>query len=275
MARALIAAAGLMLGIGLAGPAASTAQEDGGTLLERYRPILRYAAGEEYFAQPVSRGAERIDRDLIYGRVAETGGERWLQYWLFYAQNTQDRGILRTGRHEGDWEFVQIRLDAAGVPETATFAQHSVAERCPYESLELREVDAVRVPVVYVANGSHASYPRSGTADRPWPDPNDEAPGSGREVRPELEPIGDSSPAWVADPRPWGSSSAGIVPGEQSSPPGPRFQGDGRWHDPASYEEGARPCGSPPPGRAWQTPALIGVGAVLVGGVVLLRRRRR
>jgi MYXO-CTERM domain-containing protein len=275
MSRALIVAAGLMLGIALTGPAASGAQEDESGLLDRYRPILRYDAGEEYFAQPVSHEAERIDRDLIYARVAEADGVRWLQYWLFYAQNTQDRGLLRTGRHEGDWEFVQLRLDAAGMPETATFAQHSVAERCPYESLELREIGGAQVAVIYVANGSHASYPRGGTADRPWPDPNDEAAGSGREVRPALEQIGDSSPAWVADPRPWGSSTAGIVPGEQSSPPGPRFQSDGRWDDPGSYEKAARPCGSAPPGRPWQTPSLIGVGVVLLGGAVLWRRRRR
>lgn len=247
---------------------------DGGQL-ERYRPILRYDLAEEYFTQPLSRDGEEIDRDLVYGRLAERDGERWLQYWLFYAQNTQDRGVLKTGRHEGDWEFIQLRLGVDGRPETVTFAQHATAERCSFSELEVARRDGAEVPVIYVANGSHASYPRPGTADRPWPDPNDEAGGEGRSLRPPVEAITESNPSWVADPRPWGDSEASLFPGEQSSPPGPRFQADGRWDDPGGYESDARECESPPPGRPWQTPALIGVGAAaLVGGGVLWRRRR-
>ena len=132
---------------------------------------------------------------------------------------------------------------------------------------------AAEVPVVYIANSSHASYPRAGTADRPWPDPNDEADGAGRQLRPPVEAITDADPAWVADSRPWGGSEAGWVPGEQSSPPGPRFQEDGRWDDPGGYERDARECASSPPGRPWQTPALIGTGVAVVGAGLLWRRR--
>src|SRR5262249_23531663 len=43
-------------------------------------------------------------RPAVYGRAvpARAGGE-WLQYWLYYAYQDQDRGIVRSGRHEGDW----------------------------------------------------------------------------------------------------------------------------------------------------------------------------
>ena len=242
--------------------------------LERYRPVLRYDSAETYFAQPISREEEVIDRDLVYGHVAVEGGETWLQYWLFYAYNPQDRGVFATGRHEGDWEFVQLRLDEARRPGAATFAQHSTAEACSFDELTTERLGSVDVPVVYVANGSHASYSRADTFDRPWPDPNDEADGA-VEVRPAMKEITDDDPAWVGDPDPWGDSRAGWVPGEGSSPPGPMFQADGRWAHPGSFHASALPCGSEPPGRPWQTPALVVGGLVLLGGGLLIRRRRR
>lgn len=245
-------------------------------LLERHRPLLRYDRNERHHAQPVAPpfDAPRERRgDRVYGHLAREDGRRWLQYWLFYPYNSQDRGIVRTGRHEGDWEFVQLRLDDGGRPDVATFAQHSWAEGCRFAELE-----RVRgAPVVYVANGSHASYARAGTTDRPFPDPNDEADGRGRRVRPTVERIDDQHPAWVRWPGRWGQSRASPVPGEQSSPAGPRFQEDGRWRRPASYHrEHARACGSGAPGRPWQTVRLAGVGLLLlVGSLRVVGRRRR
>jgi hypothetical protein len=83
-------------------------------------------------------------------------------------------------------------------------AQHSWAERCAWSELETSG-DA---PVLYVANGSHATYAMPGTHDRPFPDPNDEGDGAGPEVRPAASPIDDGSPAWV-DARPCGSGAPG------------------------------------------------------------------
>jgi len=244
------------------------------TALERFRPVLRYDADERHFAQPEDEEADVRAGDRVYGHLATEDGSRWLQYWFFYAYNAQDRGVLKTGRHEGDWELAQFRLDPDGRPDRATLAQHSWAEGCDWDQLDLVELDGGQVPVLYIANGSHATYSRPGTHDRPWPDPNDEADGRGRAVRPSLEVIDDDDPAWVARREPWGDSRAGPVPGEQSSPPGPRFQPDDRWARPASFDRSvARDCGSGPPGRAWQNWALA---LVLIGAValVVLRRRR-
>jgi hypothetical protein len=240
--------------------------------LERYAPHLHYDAAETHFAQPVSRQydePQRVDRDLAYGHVATEDGERWLQYWLFFADNTQDRGLVATGRHEGDWEFAQFRL-AEGAIDAATFSQHSSAEACAASEVEFED----GAPVVYVANASHALYPRAGTGDRPWPDPNDEAGGDGREVRPAVEAIADGSPGWVAFDGRWGSSRASWVPGEQSSPVGPAFQESGAWDRPASYHRAARECGSSPPGPRWAVPALIGLAAAALAFAVLTSRRR-
>lgn len=258
----------------LAPPGASGADE-----LERFRPVLRYDSREQYLAQPVSLPpptAEVVSGEVIYGHVAREDDETWLQYWLFYAHDPQDWGVLGTGRHEGDWELVQFRLGEGGEPDLATLAQHATAEGCRWEELELETVDGGQAPVIYVANGSHAAYSGAGVHDRPWPDPNDEADGGGEVRRPAVMPIRTGHPDWLAYPERWGSSEAGPFPGESSSPLGPRFQEGSAWRRPASFhDERARPCGSPPPGRPWQTPALAGVALALGAAAVILWRRRR
>jgi hypothetical protein len=149
----------------------------------------------------------------------------WRQWWLGFAQNDQDRGVVRTGRHAGDWELVQIR---DGVE--AVYSQHSGAERCPWSQVEKRSGQ----PVVYLANGSHAAYFRPGVRDRMWPDPNDEADGRGTTVVPAVEPLGE----WADWPGRWGHARAGAVPGEMDSPRGPGFQ----HTDPDAFAATARPC---------------------------------
>jgi hypothetical protein len=191
--------------------------------------------------------------DVTYGRrVRGSDGRTWLQYWFLYATNDQDRGILRTGRHEGDWEVVQLRLGRDGRPDEATFAQHSWAERCAWGG------------TVFVANDSHASYARAGEHGRPWPDPDDFADGRGRTVRPEVRPFGD----WVRWPGTWGRTDASFIPGEASSPRGPAFQDDGPWGDPAGYHARARACGSGAPplplaARIGGWLAVIGIAACI------------
>jgi len=215
-------------------------------ILEQHAPLLRYDSAERDRATAVEALTARVDGDRVtlrprrdplpdvtYGRrVRGSDGRTWLQYWFLYATNPQDRGILRTGRHEGDWEMVQLRLGAGDEPDAATYAQHSWAEACPSWS-----------GVVYVANDSHASHPTAGRKDRPWPDPDDDADGRGRTVRPQVRPFG----AWVRWPGRWGHADASWVPGEQSSPRGPAFQDDGAWRDPAAFHSRARACGSGAP----------------------------
>src|SRR3954454_1673458 len=85
------------------------------------------------------RGVDRDRRPAVYGRaVPAAGGGTWLQYWMFYAQQDQDRGVLRSGRHAGDWEMVQYRLAVGGRPDAAVYAQHSGAERCSWSQVERR-----------------------------------------------------------------------------------------------------------------------------------------
>lgn len=223
------------------------------------------------------RGMDR--RPTAYGHIASGAeGSVWLQYWLYYPRQDQDRGILRTGRHAGDWEMVQYRLDATGRPTQAVYAQHSGAERCPWAEVERR----TGRPVVYAARGSHASYLRAGTRDRMWPDPNDEADGRGRVVVPRLVRITESAPAWMRWPGHWGGARARWwVPPEQDSPRGPAFQGQGRWRDPDGWARAAHACRAECDAvdecDAGET-ALGGGGlatAAALLGYAWLRRRRR
>ncbi|HLM25491.1 MAG TPA: hypothetical protein VK304_00825 [Thermoleophilaceae bacterium] len=262
VAAVLTAALGLCIGV----PSAAHAKDD---LVERYRPVVRYDSRENGFAQALDDRRRPIGADRVYGHRIRDGGRTWLQYWLFFAYNSQDRGLLRTGRHEGDWEFAQLRLGRNARPDLLVVAQHSWAERCG--RFEVRG----EAPVLYVANASHAVYPRRGTTDRPWPDPNDEADGLGRQVRPPVTVVSAGAPPWMAYRGRWGASRAGPWPGEESSPRGPRFQEDRRFSRPAAYAAKAEVCGSTPPGAPWPAPAAaLGVMLAIVAGGWAWRRRR-
>jgi VPS62-like protein len=201
-------------------------------------------------------------RPVVYRRVADG----WVQYWMLFAHNDQDRGLLRTGRHDGDWEMVQFRVDGS----EAVYAQHSGAERCPAGAIESRGGR----PVVYLANGSHAAYFRPGVRDRMWPDPNDEADGRGVRVTPRVEPLG----AWARWPGRWGGARAGWVPGEMDSPRSPAFQPQGRWSDPEGWARRARPCTfgrCDEAGDCDTRESLMGVAAPAVALLILLAFARR
>jgi hypothetical protein len=170
----------------------------------------------------------------VYGRRAG----RWLQYWMFFARNDQDRGVLRTGRHAGDWELVQYAV-RDGRLVRGVYSQHSGAERCPAGAIRMTPLER---PVVYLAVGSHAAYYRPGVRDRMWPDPNDHADGRGVRVRPRLVRVTAQAPPWMRHPGPWGGARAGGVPGEMDSPPGPAFQSGDRWSDPDAWARSARSC---------------------------------
>ena len=266
MTRLLLAllGAGLLAPLSAATPAPAASDS---ALLRRHAPVLVLDVREP--GPPVAvdaflRGARgaRASRApaRAYGHAVRDGGRLWLQYWFFYPDNPQDRGIVRSGRHEGDWEMLQVGLGAGSRPQVVTFAQHSWRQGCAWEDV----VRAGPAAVAYVAHASHATFPRRGTHDRPLPDPNDEARGDGLRVRPPVRIITDTRPAWVASPMRWGSSRAvWWSPAEQSSPAGPRFQHDGRWSAPAAWHAAARPCAAGPPGYPWW------VFAVLVALVVL------
>ena len=171
----------------------------------------------------------------VYGRAqAGSDGRVWLQYRWFYFLNDYrlvgDR--LAVGTHEGDWEMIQLRLDAERCsPDLALYTHHRTAQTRPWEAVE----KVGEQPLVYVARGSHGCYFTAGTRwTGAWFDHAD-----GRvDLGPcELE-IVDDGPAheWIRWPGAWGGTVArrglpGLLDG--SSPAGPGAPWHIRWRDPA------------------------------------------
>jgi hypothetical protein len=87
-----------------------------------------------------------------------------IEYWFFYyADALPLTCIAGTQTHEGDWEHVTVlvkrRPGGAVVPLGADFGWHSSSSTVTWASLLHRRRTH---PVVFVARGSHASYPLPG-----------------------------------------------------------------------------------------------------------------
>ena len=182
-------------------------------------------AANGFYQQDAQRLRAAGYGDRVYGRAITSGGKTWLQYWLFAYYNPQN--VLGFGVHEGDWEFIQVGLDAAGAPDVATYAQHDGGESCGWSRVQKTSAGA---PVVFVALASHASYFAAGVNGRGLL-PDDYHRGGGYQVSPGLEIVTSSTPfmAWRGK---WGASS--------SSPVAPRRQG--KWDAPNSFNSGAEAC---------------------------------
>ena len=158
----------------------------------------------------------------IYGRVVDDGGLTWLQYWFWLYYNPKN--LFGFGKHEGDWEMIQIGLGGIGEPEVATYAQHDSGEARAWEEVE-RVGDR---PVVYVAPLSHASYFEAGT--HPYPIGIDHPFAGGPEADLPVVPFGP----WVHWKGRWGSTERTIARRVGNGPPSPAHQGD-KWARPAAW----------------------------------------
>jgi hypothetical protein len=198
----------------------------------------------DYAAHAAALHRNPAYKDRVYGHARrDSHGRLWLQYWLFYYYNDfQLAGPLVTGgKHEGDWELVQLRLGPSERPEEAIFSQHTLAESKAWANVR-KATDSPATPLVYVARGSHANYFRPGSHwTGVW---FDQADGKGPQIAPTLEILGDTEPAWVFWPGVWGDTKPTSSPLGSSSPisPGRRPH----WLDPAKLK-GATPKQAPPP----------------------------
>jgi hypothetical protein len=156
-----------------------------------------------------------------YHRAVKKANLWWHQYWLWYLYNPWS--VAGFGRHEGDWEFVQLGCtDSKGDrPVLMTASQHRAGEKREFWRCEL----SGGRPVIYVALGSHANFFTPG--DRG----DDVADGKGRSYSDiEWRDFGD----WATWPGMWGNST-----GPGRSPDSPGNQGE-RWHMPHIYHGSAR-----------------------------------
>jgi hypothetical protein len=121
-----------------------------------------------FFLQPpdddVHKGAPKSDW-TVYVHVRKSkriSGGFDIQYWFFYPYND----FVAKANHEGDWEHITVTLNPDQTFESAWYAQHESGKRY-FTKDDMRRlqsdpwcrfVDGTH-PVVYSADGSHASYP--------------------------------------------------------------------------------------------------------------------
>jgi hypothetical protein len=208
--------------------------------------------GSDYVAQARQMHALPGYGDRVHGRAVRDGsGTWWLQYWFFMYYD--DPGFLGFGRHEGDVEMIQLRLDASGAPNAASYSQHRSGVRAAWNQLEMAMTPDGLVPVTYSARGSHANLLRAGTSISTRSFLADHNDGQGHRVRPELVVLSDAAPAWALWPGSWGGTHAsgplGDIGIDANSPTAPnRHQA---WRQPDAFHASCDPPSDdlPPAGQ--------------------------
>jgi hypothetical protein len=203
-------------------------------LLTGYPDGLEPRADDCVCQAPDSLGdARRMERegrysDRVYGRCVEDGGRTWLQYWFWLYGNPKN--LFGFGKHEGDWEMIQVGLAADGSPEVLTYAQHNSGEahRADEQAVEFVAAGTGRHPVVYVAPLSHASYFEAET--HPYFVGIDHPFGDGPRARPPVHEFGE----WKRFKGRWGNSERVIARKIGDGPPSPADQGS-KWTQPARW----------------------------------------
>ncbi|MFH0875110.1 MAG: thrombospondin type 3 repeat-containing protein [archaeon] len=88
---------------------------------------------------------------IVYARqVTRSDNYTALQYYMFYPFNSWHN------THEGDWEMIQVVLDEKGEFETASHNAHFFTGDAHYKGA-IEWINDTH-PLVYVGEGSHASY---------------------------------------------------------------------------------------------------------------------
>lgn len=101
---------------------------------------------------PDLRDCDGAGRSVIYAHVVRSGKRVAIDYWWFLRYNAYS-----LDRHEGDWEGVTVIVDRRGQRVLDVhFAAHASVWRY---AADVPSVVERRVKV-FVARGSHASYPR-------------------------------------------------------------------------------------------------------------------
>jgi hypothetical protein len=166
---------------------------------------------------------------------------RKISYWVFYGYDPKGPGILdNIFEHEGDWEHITIEFTTNDIPTNVIYAAHGkdcaavqYAWPNPANSSPISLTSGTH-PVVYVAQGTHASYP-TGSIDT---DANRSLCGD-----PLVSSTDDTAPTWSVawdswnNPQPvnnqcwfgfggaWGETASTLAarPSQSTGPDGPPF----------------------------------------------------
>jgi hypothetical protein len=195
--------------------------------------------GYERWARMITEETE----STVYAHVAtepRRPGQLALQYWFFYAFN--DFNNL----HEGDWENVQLVLDASTAAEPLSrtpigvgYSSHEGSELADWDDDKLELVGGTH-PVVYPAAGSHANKYTEALYLGSSADAGvgcDDTRGPHRVVRPVVQTIPSDPEAaerafpWIAFQGRWGE----LQPAFFNGPTGPNLKTS--WTEPITSSE--------------------------------------
>jgi lysophospholipase L1-like esterase len=139
---------------------------------------------------------KNVEGSTIYVNVTRSGNDHpntiYLDYWWYFPHNPTGAGggafcgagFVIAGvtchDHQSDWEGVTVILDAdsgSDTPTAVAYAQHEGVTRYTWRALQAlwdrrdrsdfgKGVDTTQRPLVFVARGTHASYPVSCRRDR-------------------------------------------------------------------------------------------------------------
>ena len=104
-------------------------------------------------------GAADPGQWLVYGHVYpnDIGGVN-AQYWFFYPYNDG----IGPQNHEGDWEMITVRRRSDGAADGAFVCAHG---DCPWRWGDQLQWAWNTHPIIWVADGSHASYASEAECD--------------------------------------------------------------------------------------------------------------
>ena len=125
------------------------------------RGTRRYSnASTRFFLQPADKyhkGAPQSEwKAYVHVKKSQAVRRGYdIQYWFFYAYNDS----FGSFNHEGDWEHITVSVNSKLQFVEAVYAQHEYSTR--YKKNKLTFINKTH-PVVYVADGSHASYAWAG-----------------------------------------------------------------------------------------------------------------
>ena len=107
--------------------------------------------GEQY-----RTGANPNSLDVVPAYYQYEPGGRYITYWFFYPFNYGAAGF----NHEGDWERISIKLDAANNPTHVALYRHGCHRVVTWA--QISKVPNSTHPIVFSATGTHASYATAG-----------------------------------------------------------------------------------------------------------------
>jgi len=191
-------------------PAEAAMREHGGETKARLNPLEDGSgiSAKERRERALKRSADLLaafgsDQDLrgagvAYGRVFPDSDEvLFLQYWFFYPDNPC---VLPPGRHDGDWELVQVGIERGNDgyrPTQLTLAEHGKPVS--------KQVVSTAELNVFVAVDSHACYFKAGANPIiPLSDVCEPAGAPGTRPQVELLPLEPSKHDWAHWSGRWG-----------------------------------------------------------------------